>query len=568
MTIHFPRDARVGGDDELPVVRPLAALRDLDEVEFGGLLDDEGPALPGAGALDENESGVREARLGSITGFSGRLSDLNRQACDGGPRDRDRCFSQASMCNAGCALGLTSFIVDAAIVHHGPVGCAVTAMGTANSKDQLAGRLGLDNSHSGYVSTDMGESDTVFGSTETLGEVIRETHRRYQPQALFIGASCVSGVIGEDLEGVSRELSDELGVPVAPIHCEGFRTKIWASGFDAAFHAILTHIVKPPQTKRPVVNVINFFGGARKEITELFARFGVEPLFLITNTSIEQLSRLSESVATVSTCGTLGTYLGTGLQQRYGVPYVRSLQPHGIAGFEDWLRQLGEVLGKSAEVEEYLLEQREKYLPRILEVKEKLSGLRAVVGMGPGFNFNTTRALQELGIRIEHAALWHFDKQYDDGKPPASFEYLVQNSPQDYSLSVSDLQNHELVNVLTHVRPDVYFSRHPSSTVWAMKLGIPALCVVDEYAIFGYRGLLEFGYSVLDIVTNRSFTDNLSRRVKLPYTDWWYAQQYHHFLDGNPGSASGGDPGADPGQDPDHATALGRRIEKEETAGV
>jgi nitrogenase molybdenum-iron protein alpha chain len=65
-----------------------------------------------------------------------------------------------------------------------------------------------------------------------------------------------------------------------------------------------------------------------------------------------------------------------------------------------------------------------------------------------------------------------------------------------------------------------------------MKLGIPALCIVDEYHILGYRGLLNFAHSVLDVVTNRSFTENLSKRVELPYTDWWLAQRHDHFLTG------------------------------------
>jgi nitrogenase molybdenum-iron protein alpha chain len=63
-----------------------------------------------------------------------------------------------------------------------------------------------------------------------------------------------------------------------------------------------------------------------------------------------------------------------------------------------------------------------------------------------------------------------------------------------------------------------------------MKLGIPAICVYDEYAIFGYRGLLNFAYSILDVVTNRSYTDNLSKRVKVPYTDWWFKQRNDYFL--------------------------------------
>jgi nitrogenase molybdenum-iron protein alpha chain len=480
--------------------------------------------------LENSESGTRESRLGSITGYCGTLNGLNKAVGCGGPGDRDRCFNQASLCNAACALSVLSYIIDAAIVHHSPSGCAVTAMSVSNSKDQLAGKLGLDNSRSCYVCTDMNESDTVFGAGAKLKEITRETYRRYKPSAIFIGASCVSGIIGEDLESVVEELKLELNIPVAPVHCEGFRTKIWASGFDAAFHAILTSIVKPPAKKTNVINVINFFGSARKEITRIFAEFGMEPLFIISNTSVEQLSRLSESAATVSTCGTLGTYLGTGLETKYGVPYARSLQPHGIAGFESWLGELGRVLGKSGEVEDFLNREKEKYLPKIEEVRKKLKGLRAVIGMGPGFNFNTTRALQELGIEIAFSAAWHYDNKYDDGKMPEAFRYLVEHSPNDFNLSVSDLQNHELINILNTVKPDIFFSRHTGSTVWAMKLGIPALCVYDEYAIFGYRGLLNFAYSILDVVTNRSFTENLSKKVKLPYTDWWFRQKNDYFL--------------------------------------
>ncbi|HEX9059783.1 MAG TPA: nitrogenase component 1, partial [Clostridia bacterium] len=340
--------------------------------------------------LNTHEAAARENRLGSITGYSGTLKGLSQEVGCGGLRDRERCYSQASMCNAACALSQLSYITDAAIIHHSPSGCAVTAMAVSNSKDQLAGKLNLDNSRSCYVCTDMNESDTVFGATDNLREVIRETYKRYKPSAIFIGASCVSGVIGEDLESIAQEIKEEINIPVAPVHCEGFKTKIWASGFDAAFHAILTSIVKPPEKKTNIVNVINFFGSARKEITAIFKELGVEPLFLISNTSVEQLSKLSESIATVSTCGTLGSYLGNGLFEKYGVPYVKSLQPHGIAGFESWLGGLGKAIGKEKEVNEFLEREKAKYLPKIQEIAQKLKGLKAVIGMGPGFNFNTT----------------------------------------------------------------------------------------------------------------------------------------------------------------------------------
>jgi len=90
-----------------------------------------------------------------------------------------------------------------------------------------------------------------------------------------------------------------------------------------AWHALLTGIVKPPQKKTNVINFINFFGSEKRQITELFARFGVEPLFLPAGTTVDQLSRMSESIATVSICGTLGTYLGNGLENNTECPMCK-----------------------------------------------------------------------------------------------------------------------------------------------------------------------------------------------------------------------------------------------------
>lgn len=179
--------------------------------------------------LQESSHETRENRLGSISGYCGNLHDLHSRVCCKKIQNRERCFSQASTCNAACAFSILSFIVDAAMIHHGPSGCAVTAMQVSNAKEQLAAKLNLDTSRSCYISTDMNEADTVFGSCENLREVILETYDRYKPAAIFIGSSCVTGVIGEDLDQVITQVRKNIPVPVAPVYCEGFKTRIWAS---------------------------------------------------------------------------------------------------------------------------------------------------------------------------------------------------------------------------------------------------------------------------------------------------------------------------------------------------
>ena len=477
-----------------------------------------------------DEAVIREQRLGAVTGYKGSIRDLVSRAAGCSVKNRERCFSQASSCSSGCAHTYLSGIVDAVVVNHAPVGCAADAV-AGNVTNKWGEKVrGWRHRNIHIISTNMTEQDTVFGAVEKLRETVREVYRRLQPKAIFVTSSCVSGIIGEDIKSVLEELKEEIPVPLAPVFCEGFKSKIWASGFDAAFHAILTHIVKPPRRRTNQVNVVNFRGSARKQIADILARFDLEPVFVVPFSTVEQLSRISEAAATISICGTLGSYLGNALESEYGVPYVKTLQPHGIAGIEEWLRGLGAVTGKGPQVEEYIKEQREHVAPELAQIREALSGYKAVVGMGPSFGYNYIRVLKELGIEVVWGATWHFDQRYDHGSCPEAASILTEET-QDIPVSVCDQQNFEVLNLLNKLKPDLYVSRHGGTSAWAIKMGIPSVMVADEFSAFGFQGLIDFGYRLVDALANRSLVQNLAARVKLPYSDWWLEQDTFTFLE-------------------------------------
>ena len=473
---------------------------------------------------------IRENRLGSITGFVGDLQTLVSKSEDGTLRNRERCFSQSSSCLSGCALNALAAIRNVAVVYHAPAGCTAMASNDAVKFGQIAARVNKT-TNSVFVCTDLNEKDTVFGATKDLEKIIRHTYEAYKPDAIFVSTSCVSGVTGEDVDGVASDLDKELPIPVIPVHCEGFKSRIWASGFDISDHAVLQGIVQPPKQKRRTINIKNFYESARPQITKIFNEvFDAEPQFLYCNSTIEELSHLSEALATVCICGTLGTYLGNALEEKYGVPYVRTINHSGVTGFETWLRGIGDAIGKRAEAEAYIEKQRAIYLPQIEEVTAQLKGLKAVIGMGPGFTYEIARVLEEFGMTVEYALAWHYDYKYDNGKVPPALEHLLANSPKDMKVAVADQQNYEVLNILNHYKPDVYFSRHPGTTVWAIKQGFAAVFVADEYTVFGYEGTLSFAKLIRDTVTNRSFEKNLAARIKLPYTKWWYEQNADKFI--------------------------------------
>ncbi|MDU4960478.1 MAG: nitrogenase component 1 [Sporomusaceae bacterium] len=481
-----------------------------------------------------NEAAVREQRLGAIVGYRGTVRELAAKAASCSQKNNGRCFTQASSCNSGCAQSYLSEILDAVIVNHAPAGCAVDQIGynVLNKWSEKAREWeGWQPRNIAFFTTNMTKEDTVFGATEKLKDTIREAYRRYRPGAIFITTSCVSGIIGEDIKSALDELREEVPIPLAPVFCEGFKTKVWASGFDAAFHAILTHIVKPPRRKTNKVNVFNFHARARAEITAIFARLELEPVFMVAQCTVEQLSRMSEAAASMAICSSLSTYVEHALEQLYSVPSVRGLHPQGIAGIQGWLRGLGQIVGKEAAVETYIAEQEAAYRPILDELKRQLSGRRAVIGMGPGFAHDYVRVLtEELGMEVVWATSWHFDQKLDNGSVPDAAKH-AGDSKVDVPASVCDLQAFEMMSILHKLQPDIYLSRHGGTAGWAAKLGIASLMIVDEYEVFGYRGTVNFAQRMLDALRNRSRERNLAQWLRLPYTDWWLQQNSFEFLE-------------------------------------
>jgi nitrogenase molybdenum-iron protein alpha chain len=481
--------------------------------------------------IAHNQVQTRENRLGAITGYVGTIGDLNTLAGGCGAQNKDRGFSQASACSSGCCQGQLCSIQNVVVIDHAAIGCAGSAIAN-NANFKGGARLrGLEYSNVRIVSTNLLERDTVFGATAKLRDTIVQAFERYQPDAIFVTTSCVSGIIGEDIPGVLEDLRGSLPIPLVPAFCEGFKSKVWASGFDSAFHAVLHGLVQPPRQpeKNNKVNFVNFRGSARKEIIRTFAKLGVEPTFLLQFATVEELRRVSEARATVSICGTLGSYFGNALEQQYGVPYIKTEQPHGIKGYSNWLRSLGKFLEKEAEVEEHLAEEEQRTRQELTELRNKLRGKTAVVGMGPSFGHNFTRVLEELEVNVVWAATWHFDQNYDHGDIPESTKRLASENP-NLGTSVGDQQNYEVVNLLTKLKPDLYVTRHGGSSVWSTKMGIATHMLTDEFTAFGYGGLVNFGNILVDKLTNRALAKRLAERIKLPYTSWWLEQDSFSYI--------------------------------------
>ncbi len=482
--------------------------------------------------LKESEVQIREVRLGSITGFEGTAGELVQCARAGSLKDSARSFSQCMGCSSVNAFCQLSMIKDAAVINHAPVGCAgdfftfnfVYRVGQMERKlPPVIGR---------YFNTNIEEQDTIFGATQKLESTIRGVYQRVRPNAIFITTSCASGIIGDDVEGVANALTEELGIPVVACFCEGFKSKIWTTGFDSAYHSIVRKIVKPPQKKSNKVNIVNFWGS--QIFDELLNPLGYEADYIVPFSTIAQLEHISEAAATIQICPTLGTYIGAALEQVYGVPEIKSPPAYGIAGTDLWMRELGKVLDRQEEIEAVIAKEHERVLPKIKEYRAKLQGKTAYLTAGAAHGHALIALLRELGMEVQGAAIFHHDPIYDNGDTVSDALAHAVNTYGDVpNYNVCNKQAYELVNILNKVRPDIMIARHGGMTLWGAKLGIPTLLIGDEQFGFGYQGILNYAERILGTLDNKEFVTNLAKHSSMPYTKWWLEQNPFSFLRGD-----------------------------------
>lgn len=479
--------------------------------------------------LQATEVPVREVRLGSITGFEGTAAELVRSSQAGTLKDSSRSFSQCMGCSSGNAFCQLSMIQDAAIINHGPVGCAgdFFTFNFTYRVGQMERNLPAVNGR--YFTTNIEEKDTIFGAVEKLETTIRAVYERVNPNAIFITTSCASGIIGDDVESVASNMSEELGIPVVACFCEGFKSKIWTTGFDAAYHSIVRKLVKPPRQKTNKVNIINFWGS--HIFDELLRPLGYEPQYIVPFSTVKELAYISEAALTIQICPTLGTYIGAALEQVYGVPEIKSPPAYGIAGTDTWLREIGRVLKREAEIEEVIGKEHKRVLPKLKEYQEKLTGKTAYLTAGAAHGHALIALLRELGIEVQGAAIFHHDPLYDNGDPASdALAHDIRAYGDVKNYNVCNKQAYELVNILNKVRPDIMIARHGGMTLWGAKLGIPTLLIGDEQFGFGYQGILNYAERILETLDNKEFVTNLAKHSTMPYTKWWLKQNPFSFL--------------------------------------
>jgi nitrogenase molybdenum-cofactor synthesis protein NifE len=291
-------------------------------------------------------------------------------------------------------------ICDALHIVHGPIGCAAYTWdirGALSSGPQL---------HRNSFSTDLQEMDVIFGGEKKLEAGLLELITHYKPKAAFIYSTCIVGLIGDDVSAVCRRVAEKTGIPVLPVHSEGFKgTK--KDGYRAACEA-LYKLVGTGDTTGIGPHSINILGefnlaGETWILRDYYKRLGIEVVACITGDSrIEDIRRCHGARLNLVQCSGSMTHLAKMLERDHGIPFKR-VSYFGIEDMSAALYEAAKYFSDDPTImsraQELVREEIATIYPELQRYKQKLIGKKAAIYVGGAFKaFSLVRALRLLGM--------------------------------------------------------------------------------------------------------------------------------------------------------------------------
>ena len=294
-------------------------------------------------------------------------------------------------------------IADALHLVHGPIGCAVYTWdirGALSSGPEL---------HRLSFSTDLQETDVIFGGEKKLEAALDELIDRHHPKAAFIYSTCIVGIIGDDIEAVCRRMSEKKGIPVLPVQSEGFKGSKRA-GYLAACKAMFRLIGTGDTSDISPVS-INIFGdfnlaGEIWIIREYFEKMGVQIVANVTGDGrVADIARCNGAALNLVQCSGATLDLAKMMEEEYGIPYKRV----SYLGIEDMAESLYSVAeffmdkdpGIMERTQKLVREELEVLMPELARMREDLEGKKVAMYVGGSFKaFSLVKAFRHLGMKV------------------------------------------------------------------------------------------------------------------------------------------------------------------------
>ncbi|MCM2396651.1 nitrogenase molybdenum-iron protein alpha chain [Rhizobium sp. S95] len=377
----------------------------------------------------------------------------------------------------GCAYAGSKGVVwgpvkDMVHISHGPVGCGQYSW--SQRRNYYIGTTGIDTFVTMQFTSDFQEKDIVFGGDKKLEKVIDEIEALFPlNNGVTIQSECPIGLIGDDIEAVSRKKKKEINKTIVPVRCEGFRGVSQSLGHHIANDAIRDWVFSGEdkhaefETGPYDVNIIGDYniGGDAWASRILLEEMGLR---VVGNWSgdatLAEIERAPKAKLNLIHCYRSMNYICRHMEEKYGIAWTE-YNFFGPSQIEASLRKIAKYFGPEIEAnaEAVIAKYRplvdaviEKYRPRL----ESKTVMLYVGGLRPR---HVITAYEDLGMEIVGTG---YEFGHNDDYQRTS--HYVKNG----TLIYDDVTGYELEKFIEGIRPDLVGSgikeKYP-----VQKMGIP-----------------------------------------------------------------------------------------------
>lgn len=288
-------------------------------------------------------------------------------------------------------------ITDAYHIVHGPIGCASYTWDIRGSL--TSGEDIFRNS----FSTDLREQDVIFGGEKKLESAIDGIMENHSPKLIFVYATCIVGVIGDDIDAVCRQAEEKYSIPVIPVMSPGFAGHK-AKGYRTACNALMNLISRYKYEKEVGINILGDFNlaGEMWIIQSYLKEMGVKVISKITGDgSVDELKRASSACLNVVQCAGSMTYLAKRMEQELDIPYIK-ISFVGIEDTKNSLLRIANFIGDEEVIKRakaLIKREEDEIKDTINEYKKRLAGKKAAIYVGGGFKaISLIKQFNEIGM--------------------------------------------------------------------------------------------------------------------------------------------------------------------------
>lgn len=366
-------------------------------------------------------------------------------------------------CAFNGAMTMSSNLKDAVILAHSPKSCTYLSIQTISSAGRRTlferGNILPSSLIPNVLSTDMSETDMVFGGSENLLSKVKSVlNSQTPPPAIVIVSSCPSGIIGDDIDD-ALSLSTER-TKIVTVKAEGNLTGDYLQGMLMAYTSLAKQIIDRNVEKREkTVNIV--FEKVVARNTEMnFQRLktfltrmniSVNCRFLC-NTSYASLRDFcSAELNLLAYRDYTGKILEDFFIKEYGASFFEKQFPIGFKETSDWLLALGKHFDASDEAKSIISENEIIYQNRIKSVRPKLEGKKLmIITYNHELDWILNAAL-DCGMKIVKICVLNFsqDEGFRSSLPEIDGIEVVENYDKD-----------ERSSDIKRLKPDIILSNY------------------------------------------------------------------------------------------------------------